>query len=147
MTGPQLEALVLAELRRARLHLRFEIKRNVIGCFLLLWNDLAWLEGIGGRGFLARDPDVRRREASIAVLPLHSRVPRISWQGEDGGTTDLWLPPRAEEVVVAALVAHALAQVAPTGRRRREARRRLRAAGVRLADFRHKPRYSRRGAP
>lgn len=147
MTGPQLEALVLNEIRRARLHLRFEVKRNVIGCFLLLWNDLAWVEGIGGRRFLARDPDVRRREASIAVLPLHSRVPRISWQGEDGGTTDLWLPPRAGEPVVAALVAHALAQVAPTGRRRQVARRRLREAGVRLADFSRKPSYARPSSP
>lgn len=147
MTGDRLHALVLTEVRRARLRLRYEVRRNSIGAFVLLWNDLSVVEGIGGRKWLARDPDMRRREASIAVLPLHSRVPRIGWHLDNGVSTDLWLPPRPREAVVAALVAHALAQVAPTRRRLLSARRRLRDAGVRLSDFARKPRYARRSAP
>src|SRR5688572_9007497 len=131
MTGNHLEALVLAEVLRARLRLRFEITRNVIGCFILLWSDLAWIEGIGGRRFMARDPDQRRREASIAVLTLHSRVPRVSFGGSEDGRPpiDLWTPPRCPEAIVRALVVHALAQTVPTRRRICEARRRRREAG------------------
>lgn len=147
MTGPQLEALVLAEIRLARLKLRFEVKRNSIGLFLLLWSDFVVEVGIGNRLIHGRDPDVRRREASIAVQVFHSRVPRIGWHRDDGSATDLWLRPRTPEAVVAALVAHALAQVAPTGRRLREARRRLRDLNIRLGTLARKPRYSRRSAP
>lgn len=145
MTGDHLEALVLAEVRHARLRLRYEVKRNAIGLFLLLWSDFVVEVGIGNRLIHGRDPDVRRREASIAVLPFHSRVPRIGWHLHDGTSTDLWLPVRAGEAVVARLVAHALAQVAPTGRRLREARLRLERTGVRLSDFAVKPSYARRG--
>lgn len=145
MTGDRLHSLVLAEVRRARLRLRFEIKRNPIGLFLLLWSDFVVEVGIGNRVIYGRDPDVRRREASIAVQVFHSRVPRIGWHLDDGTAEDLWLPPRAAEAVVAALVAHALAQVAPTGRRLREARRRLRDLNIRLGTFARKPRYPRRG--
>lgn len=146
MTGDRLEAIVLAEVRLARLRLRFEVKRNPIGLFLLVWSDYVVEIGIGNRVVHGRDPDVRRREASIAVLPFHSRVPRVGWHRDDGTSEDLWLPPRAGEAVVAALVVHALAQVAPTRRRLLSARRRLRAAGVRLSDFARKPRFSRSGA-
>lgn len=145
MTGDRLETLVLAEVRLARLQLRFEVKRNAIGLFVLVWSDLVVEVGIGNRLIHGRDPDVRRREASIAVLPFHSRVPRIGWHLDNGTSEDLWLPPRAGEAVVAALVCHALAQVAPTRRRLLSARRRLRDAGVRLSDFARKPRYSQRG--
>lgn len=147
MTGDHLEALVLAEVRLARLRVQFEIKRNSIGLFVLLWSDFVVEVGIGNRLIHGRDPDVRRREASIAVLPFHSRVPRIGWHLDKGVSTDLWLPPHAGEAVVAALVAHALAQVAPTRRRLQEARRRLEEAGVRLSDFAVKPSYARRSAP
>lgn len=147
MTGDRLEALVLAEICRARLRLRYEVKRNAIGLFLLLWSDLVVEVGIGNRLIYGRDPDVRRREASIAVLPFHSRVPRVGWHLDDGTSTDLWLPPHCPEAVVAALVAHALAQVAPTGRRLLETRRRLEEAGVCLAGFAVKPSYARRSAP
>lgn len=147
MTGDHLEALVLAEVRHASLRLRFEVKRNPIGLFLLLWSDFVVEIGIGNRVVHGRDPDVRRREASIAVLPLHSRVPRVGWHLDDGTSTDLWLPPHCPEAVVAALVAHALATVAPTRLRLLTARRRLRAAGVRLSDFRQKPSYAHRIGP
>lgn len=147
MTGDRLETLVLAEVRLARLRLRFEVKRNPIGLFLLLWSDFVVEVGIGNRLIYGRDPDVRRREASIAVLPFHSRVPRIGWHLHDGTSTDLWPPPRAGEAVVAALVAHAIAQTVPTGRRLQEAHRRLEEAGVRLSDFAVKPSYARRSAP
>lgn len=147
MTGYRLHDLILTEVRRARLRLRYEVKRNPIGLFLLVWSDFVVEVGIGNRVVHGRDPDMRRREASIAVLPLHSRVPRVGWHLDNGVSTDLWLPPRPREAVVAALVAHALAQVAPTRRRLRAARRQLRDAGVRLSDFRHKPSYARRSAP
>lgn len=147
MTGSQLEALVLAEIHLARLRLRFEVKRNPIGLFVLLWSDFVVEVGIGNRLIHGRDPDLRRREASIAVQVFHSRVPRIGWHLDDGTSTDLWLPPRCPEAVVAALVAHALARVARTRRRLQEARRRLRDAGVRVSGFSRKPRYTRRSAP
>jgi hypothetical protein len=147
MTGDRLHALVLAELRRARLQLRCEMKRNVIGLFVLLWSDFVVEVGIGNRVVHGRDPDVRRREASIAVLTMHSRVPRISYGGSDGEPpTDLWVPPRCPEPILRALVAHAIAQTAPTRQRQREVRRRLREAGVRLSDFAIKPSYARRSA-
>lgn len=146
MTGSQLEALVLAEIRLARLRLRYEVKRNAIGLFLLLWSDLVVEVGIGNRLIYGRDPDVRRREASIAVLPFHSRVPRIGWHLDNGASNDLWLPPHCPKAVVATLVAHALAQVAPTRRRLREARLRLEETGVRLSDFAVKLSYARRSA-
>jgi hypothetical protein len=147
MTGDRLEALVLAEICRARLRLCSEVKRNSIGLFLLVWSDFVVEVGIGNRLIHARDPDVRRHEASIAVLPFHSRVPRIGWHLDDGSSTDLWLPPHCPEAVVAALVAHAIAQTVPTRRRLREARRRLEETGVRLSDFAVKPSYARRSAP
>lgn len=147
MTGDRLHALVLAEIRRARLRLEVEVKRNSIGCFILIHSNWSWTEGIGGRKWLARDPEVRRREASIAVLVFHSRVPRIGWHLDNGTSTDLWLPPRAGEAVVAALVCHALGQVAPTRRRLREAVRRLRDAAIKVSNFRQKPSYARRSAP
>jgi hypothetical protein len=144
MTGTALAALVFEEVRLARLRLPVEVRRNSIGLFLLLHSDWVWCEGIGGRTVLARDPEVRRHEASIAVLPFHSRVPRIGWHLDDGTSKDLWLPPRCPAPVVAALVAHAVAVVARTARRAREARRRLRKTGMRLSDFATKPSYSRR---
>ena len=115
--------------------------------FVLVWSDFVVEVGIGNRLIHGRDPDVRRREASIAVQVFHSRVPRIGWHGDDATPEDLWLPRRCPEAVVAALVAHALAQVAPTGRRLQEARRRLEEAGVCLADFAVKPSCARRSAP
>lgn len=145
MTGPQLEALVLSEVRRARLRMNYEVRRGPTGLHVLLHSDWAWLDGIGNRRMFAHG-DERRREAVIAVLPLHSRVPRVSYGGGDGKSIDLWPPPRCPEPVLRALVSWAIAKTYPTPRRLREARRRLRAAGVRLSDFSRKPRFTRRGA-
>ena len=71
--------------------------------FLLIWSDFVVEVGIGNRLIHGRDPEVRRREASIAVLPFHSRVPRIGWHLDDGTSADLWLPPHCPEAVLAAL--------------------------------------------
>lgn len=143
MTLAALEALVLDEARCARLRLQHEIRRGPTGPHLLLWSDLAWMEGLGGRRVFGHD-DLRRREASIAVLALHSRAPRISYGTNIGRTEDLWPPTRCPEAILGALVFQAIAQTVPTPRRLREARRRLRAAGVRLSDIRRRPTFSRR---
>ena len=148
MTGNALEALVRDEIRRARLRFQHEIRRNSVGLFLLLHSDWAWIEGVGGRLILGHD-DVRRREASIAVLPFHSRVPRIGWHLDDGTSTDLWMPTRCPAPVLRALVAHALTAVAPTALRAKTSRGLLRAVGVRASDFRRKPTFGRstQGSP
>jgi len=141
MTGLGLVHLISDEIRRARLRLQFEIRRGPTGCFLMLWSDLAWMTGIGGRRFLGRD-DIRRRESNIGILVLHSRVPTITYGGEIGGVDPLQTlcpPPRCPEPILRALVFNALAATVPTPWRLRQARRRLRAAGVRLSDFRRKP--------
>jgi hypothetical protein len=149
MRGSDLARLVEQEVAKARLHLRHEIRRGPTGCFLILWSDLEWCDGIGGRRVFGRTEGLRRREGSIGLLVLHSRVPTITWGGNpeaDPELHTLYPPTRCPEPVLRALVAHAIAQTAPTRRRLLSARRRLREAGVRLSRLRQKPSYARRSA-
>lgn len=147
MRGSDLARLVEQEVARARLRLRHEIRRGPTGCFLILWSDLEWCEGIGGRRLFGPTEGLRRRESSIGFLVLHSRIPTVTWGGDpeaDPELHTLYPPTRCPEQSLRALVSHAIAQTAPTRRRLQEARRRLREAGVRLGDVAVKPSYSRR---
>lgn len=143
MRGSDLAQLVEAEVVAARLRFRHEIQRGPTGLFLMLWSDLSWQFGIGNRRFLGRD-DIRRRESNIGVLVLHSRSPSIVYGGQIAGVDPLrtlFPPPRCPEPVLRALIAYALAVTIPTTWRLRAARRRLRAAGVRLSDYQCKPTF------
>jgi hypothetical protein len=152
MRLPDLESLVLDELHRARLRLKYEIRRSPTGVFILLWSDVERCEGFGGRIVVAHVEGLRKRQNSIAVLALHSRVPKLVYDtasvvipGVDQPRT-LHLPTRCPPPILRALVCHAIGETLPTKLRRRDARRRLREAGVRLKDFEAGPTTTRRRA-
>lgn len=146
MTAAALEALVLDELAKARLRLQYEVRRSPTGLYVSLWSDFAWMEGVGGRRFLGHH-DGRRHLANIGFLTLHSRAPTIVFGGAPGSTDPLQTlhpPPRCPEAVLRALLAFAIARTVPTPRRLHEARRRMRAAGVRLSGLQRRPALGRR---